>query len=60
VHLQPCKPTQKAYIERFNREVRGKWLNMQVFDSITHAQSLVAEWMRVYNKLLKNLYDITF
>ena len=50
MHLQPCKPTQKAYIERFNREVRGKWLNMQVFDSITHAQSLVAEWMWVYNK----------
>ena len=44
------KPTQKAYIERIDREVRGKWLNMHTLDSLTYAQLLVAEWMYVYNK----------
>ncbi len=37
MYIQPGKPTQNAYIERFNRTARNEWLNMHIFDSITHA-----------------------
>jgi putative transposase len=49
VYKQPGKPTQNAYIERFNRTARSEWLNMRIFDSIEHAQSLAIQWMWVYN-----------
>jgi putative transposase len=49
MYIQPGKPTQNAYIERFNRTARNEWLNMHIFDSIEHAQSLATEWMWVYN-----------
>jgi putative transposase len=46
MHVQPGKPTQNAYIERFNRTARNEWLSMHIFDSIERAQNL-ATW--VYN-----------
>jgi len=49
MYIQPGKPTQNAYIERFNRTARNEWLNMHIFDSIEHAQSLATQWMWVYN-----------
>ncbi len=49
MYIQPGKPTQNAYIERFNRTARNEWLNMHIFDSIEHAQSLAIQWMWVYN-----------
>jgi len=49
MYIQPGKPTQNTYIERFNRTVRNEWLNMHIFDSIEHAQSLATQWMWVYN-----------
>ena len=49
MYIQPGKPTQNAYIERFNRTARNEWLNMHIFDSIEHAQNLATQWMWVYN-----------
>lgn len=49
MYIQPGKPTQNAYIERFNRTARNEWLNMHIFDSIDHAQYLATQWMWVYN-----------
>ena len=49
MYIQPGMPTQNAYIERFNRAARNEWLNMHIFDSIEHAQSLATQWMWVYN-----------
>jgi putative transposase len=40
MYMQPDKPTQNAYIERFNRAAKNEWLNMHTFDSIERAQSL--------------------
>jgi putative transposase len=51
MYIQPGKPTQNAYIERFNRTARNEWLNMHIFDSIEHAQSLATQWMWVYNNV---------
>jgi putative transposase len=45
MYIQPGKPTQNAYIERFNRTARSEWLNMHIFDSIEHAQNLATQWM---------------
>jgi len=45
VNIYPTrKPTQNAYIERFNRTARNEWLNMHIFNSIEHAQSLATQW----------------
>lgn len=49
MYIQPGKPTQNAYIERFNRTVRHEWLDMHLFESIEHAQSLATAWLWTYN-----------
>ena len=43
MYIQPGKPTQNAYIERFNRTVRHEWLDMHLFESIEHAQHLATD-----------------
>lgn len=48
-YIQPGKPTQNAYIERFNRTVRHEWLDMHEFESLAHAQQLATQWLWVYN-----------
>lgn len=49
IYIQPGKPTQNAYIERFNRTARHEWLDMHTFNSIEHAQHLATEWLWTYN-----------
>lgn len=49
IYIQPGKPTQNAYIERFNRTVRHEWLDMHQFDSIAYAQLLATQWLWLYN-----------
>lgn len=49
MYIQPGKPTQNAYIERFNRTVRHEWLDMHVFESIEQAQLLATQWLWTYN-----------
>jgi len=47
--IQPGKPTQNAYIERFNRTVRHEWLDLVNFESIGQAQKLATDWLWTYN-----------
>ncbi len=47
--IQPGKPTQNAYIERFNRTARHEWLDLHLFESIEQAQELATQWMWSYN-----------
>ena len=49
MYTQPGKPTQNAYVERFNRTVRHEWLALHLFETIEHAQYLVTEWLWIYN-----------
>lgn len=49
MYIQPGKPTQNAYIERFNRTVRHEWLDMHIFESVEHAQLLATQWLWSYN-----------
>ncbi len=36
-YIQPSKPTQNAYIERFNRTVRQECLDLHLFDLVEQA-----------------------
>jgi putative transposase len=49
LYIQPGKPTQNAYVERFNRTARHEWLNMHIFESVEHAQELATQWLWLYN-----------
>jgi len=47
--IQPGKPTQNAYVERFNRTVRHEWLDEHIFESVAHAQDTATRWLWSYN-----------
>lgn len=49
LYIQPGKPTQNAYVERFNRTVRHEWLDLHLFESVEHAQELATQWLWLYN-----------
>jgi putative transposase len=40
LYIQSGKPTQNAYIERFNRTARHEWLDLHLFGSIKQTQQL--------------------
>lgn len=47
--IQPGKPQQNAYIERYNRTVRHEWLDQHLFDTIEQAQETGTRWLWEYN-----------
>ncbi len=53
--IQPGKPQQNAYVERFNRTVRHEWLDEHLFESIEHAQATATEWLWHYNAERPNM-----
>ena len=55
MYIQPGKPTQNAYVERFNRTVRHEWLDEHLFESIGHAQQTSTEWLWRYNNARPNM-----
>ena len=50
-YIQPGKPQQNAYIERYNRTVRGEWLSQYIFETIEEAQDQATEWPVSYTHL---------
>lgn len=48
-HIQPGRPQQNAYIERYNRTVRYDWLAQYLFDSIEEVQGYATQWLWTYN-----------
>lgn len=48
--IQPGKPTQNSYVERFNRTFRDEILNLYVFSRMSEVRSIVDNWIREYNE----------
>ena len=44
-HIQPGKPQQNAYVERYNRTVRHEWLDLYIFETIEEAQQIATDWL---------------
>ncbi len=61
-HIQPRKPQQNAYIERYNRarhwartngafngSLRHEWPDLSIFETIKEAQEIATDWLWAYN-----------
>jgi putative transposase len=49
-YIQPGKPNQNAYVERFNRTYRQEVLNAYLFETMDQVRTITREWMREYNE----------
>lgn len=55
LYIQPGKPQQNAYVERYNRTVRYDWLAQTLFDSLDDVQEQATRWLWQYNNQRPNM-----
>jgi putative transposase len=54
-YIQPGKPQQNAYVERFNRTVRYEWLSQYYWKDLNEIQLFATQWMYNYNNFRPNM-----
>lgn len=47
--IEPGKPTQNSYIERFNKTYRTEILDMYAFNTLTEVREITENWINEYN-----------
>lgn len=47
--IRPGKPTQNAFIERFNRTYRTEILDFYLFRTLNEARKITMRWLAEYN-----------
>ena len=55
LYIQPGKPQQNAYVERYNRTVRTEWLGRYLFNTIEEVQDHATRWLWTYNNERPNM-----
>lgn len=63
--IQPGKPTQNSFIERFNRTYRTEVLDRFIFNSLSEVKEITESWLKEYNEerphqALKNMSPVQF
>jgi len=49
VYIQPGKPQQNGFVERFNGSFRREFLNVYLFETLTQVRDMAWVWMLDYN-----------
>ncbi|SYZ72026.1 Integrase core domain protein [Candidatus Zixiibacteriota bacterium] len=49
-YIQPGKPNQNGYIERFNKTFRNDVLNAYLFEDLDQVREITAGWLRMHNE----------
>lgn len=54
-YIQPGKPQQNAYVERYNRTVRQEWLGQYIWNTIEEVKDHATRWLWIYNNERPNM-----